>query len=267
MPIFFVLSGFLLFGPWVRALAEDRPPPVGGALRVAPGAPHHAGLRDHRRRRVRRVSLPHRRPQSRAHLDGALPQPDVDAGLHRQLPVFVSAPRTYADVEPGGGGRVLRGAAADGLPAARGAVPAAVATASAPGRPCCIEFDHTVVAGAGAHHRLAARRRKALAANISRVVHRRHDPGGAGRHGPAVVRRGLLAARVGVLSHRVDPARRRAHHLAARTVGSVGQGVALRGDRGADGGAVGAWAIAGGMRGRWPVGRWCGWAKSPTRSS
>ncbi len=27
VPIFFVLSGFLLFGPWVRAVAENRPPP------------------------------------------------------------------------------------------------------------------------------------------------------------------------------------------------------------------------------------------------
>ncbi len=134
VPIFFVLSGFLLFGPWVRAAAPGDAAAVGAPLRLAPGATHHARLRRHRAGRLPRVPLPHRRPESRAHVGGAVPQPHPDPDLHRQLPVFVSAPRTYADVEPGGGGRVLRGAAAAGLSAAGGAVPAAVAAGPAVGR-------------------------------------------------------------------------------------------------------------------------------------
>ncbi len=136
VPIFFVLSGFLLFGPWVRAAASGGPPP---------------SVRRYAWHRVRRIMpayvvtvlaayvalpLPHGGTESRPHLDGVVPQPHADADLHRRLPVFVSAPRPYADVEPGRRGRVLRGAAAAGVPAAGGAVPSAVAP-GAVARPGC----------------------------------------------------------------------------------------------------------------------------------
>src|ERR1700730_3306525 len=95
---------------------------------MAPGSAHHARVRDHRRRRLHRVSLPHRRPESRPHVDGPGPPPDPDTALHRQLPVFVSAPGTYADVEPARGGLLLCRAAALDLPSAGGSMPPTVAT-------------------------------------------------------------------------------------------------------------------------------------------
>ena len=58
-----------------------------------------------------------------------------------------------------------------------------------------------------------ARRRAAVAAHVSRMVHRRHDAGGAPDDGPTVVRRCLPAAGADLLPHRVDTARRRAHHV------------------------------------------------------
>ena len=141
VPIFFVLSGFLLFGPWVKAAATAEPPSrrhqaicaaVGAPLRLAPGAAHHARLRRHRAGGVPAVPLPHGGPESRPHMGRPVPQPHADPDLHRQLSVFLSAPRAYADVEPGGRGRVLRRVAAAGLSAAGGAVPAPVAAAD-----CC----------------------------------------------------------------------------------------------------------------------------------
>ena len=85
VPIFFVLSGFLLFGPWVKAVATDGP---------APSVRRYAW---HRVRRIMpayvvtvlvaylHLPLPHGRAEPRAHLDGVVPQPDADPDLHRQL--------------------------------------------------------------------------------------------------------------------------------------------------------------------------------------
>ena len=87
MPIFFVLSGFLLFGPWVRAAADGSPAP---------------SVRRYAWHRVRRIMPAYVVTVLAAYLIyhfrtagpnpghtwiGSVPQPDVDADLHRQLPV------------------------------------------------------------------------------------------------------------------------------------------------------------------------------------
>ncbi len=61
VPIFFVLSGFLLFRPVGEIGRHRRAATVVEPLCVAPGSADHARLRHHRAVRVRPVSLPRRR--------------------------------------------------------------------------------------------------------------------------------------------------------------------------------------------------------------
>src|SRR3546814_3818199 len=84
----------------------------------------------------------------------------------------LSAPGAYADVEPGGRGRLLRRLAGAGLSAVGGAVPATVAAGTVVGGPRRAGVDLPGMADPRAHHRLPARRCAAVAADIPRVVHR-----------------------------------------------------------------------------------------------
>src|ERR1700722_13014649 len=84
VPIFFVLSGFLLFRPWVKSAVTGGPEPS-----------------------IRRYAW---------HLGRVVPAPDVDADLHLQLHAGISASGSDPDVEPGGGSLLLRHSSAAGLP-------------------------------------------------------------------------------------------------------------------------------------------------------
>ena len=131
VPIFFVLSGFLLFGPWVKAAATGSAPPM-----------------------LDRYVL--RRPEPWPVVARAFSIPHTHADLHRQLPVDVGPPGSFADVEPGGGGGVLRGAAAARLPTARSGLRSTLATASTPDRASRVGHGQPDLAGRAADHRLVA---------------------------------------------------------------------------------------------------------------
>jgi len=157
VPIFFVLSGFLLFGPWMKAAATGSTPPA---------------LRRYAWRRVRRImpayvvtvllvflvyQFPHGRAESRSHVGGAASPPLADPDLHRQLHPHVLASRPDADVEPRGRGSLLRDAAAAGLSAADAGVPSPLATRAAARQPGLVGGAEPGLADRAAHHRLAAR--------------------------------------------------------------------------------------------------------------
>ena len=127
VPIFFVLSGFLLFGPWVKANATDGP-----RRRVRRYAWH----------RVRRIMPAYVITVLIAyaiyHFRTAGPNPGHTwMGLLRNLTLtqtytdnylyLVSASGPDPNVESGSGSRVLCGAAAAGVPAVGRVVPTAMA--------------------------------------------------------------------------------------------------------------------------------------------
>ena len=104
--------------------------------------------------------------------------------LHRQLRIRASASGPDPDVEPRSGSGVLRGAAVPRLLPRGGGVPAALA----PGSALAGLTGLSLISPAWlvlVHHRLPARRREALAAGLSGLVHRWHGAHGAGRDGRA----------------------------------------------------------------------------------
>ena len=175
VPIFFVLSGFLLFGPGSGPWRPTVPSPsvrhmrgigCGGSCRPT-WSPCWWPTS---------LPLPHGRTQSRPHLEGFVPQPDADPNLHRPLPVR-PAPRPHPNVEPCDRSRVLRGITDDGLSTAGGAVPSAVAARPADHRTGRPGVHHGGVADPRSQHRLAARMRPAVASHLFGLVRRRHDAG------------------------------------------------------------------------------------------
>ncbi len=95
VPIFFVLSGFLLFRPWVKAVPPDG---VRAHRRCARYAWHRVrrimpAYVGHRAGRLRALPLPAWPDPTRPHLGRVAAQPVADPDLHRQLRLLASCIR------------------------------------------------------------------------------------------------------------------------------------------------------------------------------
>ena len=191
VPIFFVLSGFLLFGPWVRAAASGS---------AAPSVWRYA------RNRVRRIMPAYVVTVLVAyliyHFREAGPNPGHSwNGLLRNLTLTQIYTDAYMFSHLHQGLTQMWSLAVEVAFYPR--YPSSptccwwCCAAAVGDQVCCwgpgrTGTDQSGVDGAGAHGRFPARRRPAVAARVSGVVHRRNGADGAGRDGCSV----LLVPRV-----------------------------------------------------------------------
>ena len=223
VPIFFVLSGFLLFRPWVKSAATGGPPP---------------SLSRYARHRVRRIMPAYIITVLFAyvlyHFRDAGPNPGHTwTGLLRNLTLT----QIYAD---GYLGKYLH----QGLTQMWSlAVEAAFYVALpllaylllvllcrrrwraevAGGRSAGDDVDQPGLVDPGAHRSLVSRRRSAVAAYLSGLVSRRHVAGRAAGDGCALLRvRGHTVGRH-LLFHRLHSDRGRPHDVAGIGGGGAGQ--------------------------------------------
>ncbi len=267
VPIFFVLSGFLLFGPWVKAAASGGAPP---------------SVRRYAWHRVRRIMPAYVVTVLAAyllyHFRTAGPNPGHTwEGLFRNLTLTQIYTDNYLYSFLHQGLTQMWSLAVEVafyvvLPLLAYLLLVVLCRrrwrpATVVGGPRRAGADHPGVADPRAHHRLPARRGAAVAADVPPMVHRRNGPRGPAAAGRAGVRARVHSARGGLLLHRVHADRRRAHHVTGRAARGAGEGGLLCGDRHADGGTAGARGPRSLREVSGVRGPWCSSARSPTRSS
>ena len=239
VPIFFVLSGFLLFRPWVKSAATDGPPP---------------SLSRYARHRVRRIMPAYVITVLIAyvlyHFREAGPNPGHTwLGLVRNLTLTQIYTDGYLGKYLHQGLTQMWSLAVEAafyvvlpllaylllvLICRRRWQPKLTLAALAGD-----DVDQPGVADPGAHQSLDSRRRPAVAAHLPGLVPGRHDADRVAGDGRALLRVRGHTAGGHLLLHRLHPDRGRPHHVAGVAPGGPVEDRLLRRDRHAGGGPAG----------------------------